>query len=1040
MPTTIDLTLGINLTIGSVPVALQADIKNDESESVYTFNGCIQDAEIPLGRFLTFVGEQFKVSVELPPELNLSAKIDYLAGQMIYTKPKGTEPRTTELGVSCKFDLTVKEHAISFQFFASVVLASPEPETGNPYVIGASIEKKLAFADLPLVGRIPGFKDLTLTNIGFSYTNAESASFNIPQVAKKANPLYTRKEPSKESYDYSITSDGPKRTFDLSSKGFALTAGLINSSTGETANSFALPLKLPAATPPPTPAPAKFAPDKTSPPNSSVHWIEINKTFGPVDLKQIGLNYSGGAATFGFSAGFALGGFSLDLEGMSITFPLPGNTEATPVRFNLDGLGFNIKRGSFEMGGAFLKVQQENVTSYFGEAIVKVGTFGIKALGGYTPEHEADVNGVKVKIPASFFLYANLKAPLGGPPFLFVTGLAGGFGINNQLNLPTIDELPGFILLPSEAPEPQGSPSKTIAKVLPQFQKHFKDLPGQYWIAAGVSFTSFQMIDAFALVTVSFGVEFQVALLGTCSMKFPKLAPVPVAYIEIQILASFTPSVGLLAVDGRLSPASFIYGGFVRLTGGFAFYIWFGGAKDPEKDHKGEFVVSVGGYHPGFRKPLYYPTVPRLGISAGLGPFQITGQAYFALTPSMMMAGIAMSATWSSGIIKAWLEAGVDFLIAWAPFHYEAGAYITVGCSVNLGLFTLNVSIGAELMIWGPPFGGKATVDLSVVSFTISFGAKQELPSPVDWSTFRDSFLPSNSKNPVLLASGAAAPDIVNVVKASVEKGLLGTYDGDKWLIDPDNFAIETNSTIPSNIAQWWLTPESVDKISNTPSDYGQKDAAGLFLKLPPDKPFSEKYVWKPTLNIGPMGQKGVKSYHKVELFGTKQGEAITSVSVQPLLLDTSSALWATAEESGALNAEQLQKKTLVGFAITPIPRLPNVVSGVPLDQLLFGGGFSTTFSYTAAEVTRKFTVSSELENLDLIIRIAGGHTEEIKNTGMALKALDEPWVRDQRRGILDDLRANGFETYPSSSVDLKEMAKKALMNWPVVELLGANK
>ena len=53
--------------------------------------------------------------------------------------------------------------------------------------------------------------------------------------------------------------------------------------------------------------------------------------------------------------------------------------------------------------------------------------------------------------PAFFFLYLNIDVPIGGPPFLFVTGIAGGFGINSRLVLPSIDEVANYPLLPGKA-------------------------------------------------------------------------------------------------------------------------------------------------------------------------------------------------------------------------------------------------------------------------------------------------------------------------------------------------------------------------------------------------------------------------------------------------------------------------------------------------------------------------------------------------------------------------------------------------------------
>ena len=139
MPTEVDLKLGLNLEIGSVPVALDVEIDSQSAQTTYTFDGCVQNAVIPLGEFIGYVGQQFGVDVQLPPELNLHAEIDYLVGQVIYTKPTTGNP-TTELGAAGKFELSVYDDTYSFTFYADTVISSPAPATGNPYVIGASID------------------------------------------------------------------------------------------------------------------------------------------------------------------------------------------------------------------------------------------------------------------------------------------------------------------------------------------------------------------------------------------------------------------------------------------------------------------------------------------------------------------------------------------------------------------------------------------------------------------------------------------------------------------------------------------------------------------------------------------------------------------------------------------------------------------------------------------------------------------------------------------------------------------------------------
>ena len=60
--------------------------------------------------------------------------------------------------------------------------------------------------------------------------------------------------------------------------------------------------------------------------------------------------------------------------------------------------------------------------------------------------------------------------------------------------------------------------------------------------------------------------------------------------------------------------------------------MWFSGP------HAGEFVLTLGGYHPSFHRDGY-PVVPRLGFVWTVSSFLvIKGESYFALTSEAMMA------------------------------------------------------------------------------------------------------------------------------------------------------------------------------------------------------------------------------------------------------------------------------------------------------------------------------------------------------------------------------------------------------------------
>lgn len=1076
--TAIDLTLGLNLQIGSVPVSLSAEVESKSSGSVYTFSGSVQDATIDIGKFMSYIGQQFGVDVQFPPELNLEAIIDYVAGQITYTKPV-TGATTTEMGMAAKFELIYQNgdstEKFGFSFYADTILTSGS--TNSNYVVGASIDSNLAFKDLPLVGSIPVFNEYTLQHLGFSYTNADPAqnngkpvSFNIPQVSKSSNPLKPAgSPPSRESNTYAIDTKGDQTTFNLNKKGFAFTAGLLREGSNTAVSNFSLPMALPAA--PVSTAPATYYQGsgsgsvKASPPASPINWININKTFGPVDLQKIGLNYKSGEATFGLSAGFSMGGFSLDLQGLSITFPLPlpGMPAGDTVSFDLGGLAMDFQRGNLRLGGAFLKVKQNDITNYFGEVVVQVASYGFKAIGGYAPAQNNN--------PASFFIYANLQVPLGGPPFLYVSGLAFGFGVNYALNLPTIATLPGYLLLPGKAPAQPSNAGAAFSSVLTQLASGTNPVvtnqPGQYWVAAGIQFTSFNMVSAFALVTVSFGVSTQIGLLGSCSITLPKGASSPLAYIEIDIVASFTPDSGALAVAGVITPASYLYGDFVKISGGFAFNIWFSGA------HKGDFVVTLGGYNSAYSKPAWYPAVPRMQMGFALGPFQVSGSSYLALTPAMFMAGMQFSATFSLGSIKAWFNCGMDFLIAWAPFVYRADAYVNVGCSVDLGLFTIRVSVGANLQVWGPSFGGRAEVDLDIVSFTISFGSSAPNPAPVSWQNVADNFLPgsgttsSNSAKSVSarsmnmlsmqksasmaktakLSTASANASTDTNASASVAVGLLQqdivdaegrTWD---WIVDPNQFQLMTASTIPSNVARWSTGSSTTTTIPNV---LPIASTTALPHLVAASESYSSTQIWNPTISVKPMKLSGVQTIHTITLTKADNNgnfnDYINEVQIQPVLGNSNTALWGDPNASKDANAAALLPNTLMGFNITALPRNPLTVNNVPLIQLIFTAGNQTTFSYTSQQSDQNYTVTSTITSPaeELQINVTGASTQALTNQNYVLSSLTNNWVSSQRNTVLDDLTANGFGTYTPAQLNLTAMATtEALTDWPLVGVLG---
>jgi hypothetical protein len=147
-------------------------------------------------------------------------------------------------------------------------------------------------------------------------------------------------------------------------------------------------------------------------------------------------------------------------------------------------------------------------------------------------------------------------------------------------------------------------------------------------------------------------------------------------------------------------------------------------------------VFTVGGYHPAFKPPPYYPVVPRLGISWNLSDvLTVRGEFFFAICPKAAMGGGRLLATFSAGPIYASFEAWASFLINFKPFFFIAdiGVSVTVGFELDLWIIHINVhaELGATQHLQGPPFGGVAHVDFYIVAFDVHFGDETGTPGPL---------------------------------------------------------------------------------------------------------------------------------------------------------------------------------------------------------------------------------------------------------------------------------------------------------------------
>lgn len=468
----------------------------------------------------------------------------------------------------------------------------------------------------------------------------------------------------------------------------------------------------------------RSAPEEEKAPYRVV-WLKAEKSLAIFSLHRIGLGLDGSYLMFMLDASLNVAPLQFDLfgAGAGVSISDPG------IRFYLSGFGISYTSPALTIGGALMRTGD----TYAGQLIVQTKPFSLSTAAEY-------------RSGGYLFAYALIAANMGGPPAFYIKGLALGFGYNKRLMLPDIDRVPDYPLVKAACGRTD------LNGMLAELDQYIADENGQRFLAFGLKFSTFEIAESFVLLTVTFGNRLEIGLLGISDITMPPKCGrgvQPIAHAQLALKAQIKPEEGFLGIEARLTSESYIFSRDCRLTGGFAFFMWFGG------EHAGDFVITLGGYHPKYEqsKPAHYPDVPRVGFQWNIGKHvNITGEAYFALTPAAIMAGGRLSMTYTLGNLKAYFIAKADFLISWKPFHYDIELGITLGASYHLKVWfisrTITLELGTDLHIWGPDFSAVARVSIWIISFTVKIGADAQQSVPdLSWQEFCGSFLPGGSRD-----------------------------------------------------------------------------------------------------------------------------------------------------------------------------------------------------------------------------------------------------------------------------------------------------
>jgi len=626
-------------------------------------------------------------------------------------------------------------------------------------------------------------------------------------------------------------------------------------------------------------------------------WLPLQRSFGPIYVEQVGVGAEDTDGTTTalqllLDGGLQMLGLAVQVDDLSVTIPTATPLQPDTWRLGLAGLAVGMDTSGLRIAGGLRERRpptppnsQPLPPDYVGMIRVEFAQYGITAIGGYG-EFPDGAGGTYT----SFFLFGALSAPIGGPPAFFVTGIGAGAGINRRLIVPDdMAQLPGFPLV--AAMDPSSDLATDPMGALDLLGETFPAERGTLWFAAGVRFTSFVVVESIAVLSAEIGDGLEINLLGLSRMDLPNPLT-PMARIELALRARFSTTEGVLSVIAQLTDNSWIINESCRLTGGFAFVTWF---------RTGQFVLTLGGYHPRFARPAEFPLVPRLGFVWQVSDIlSIKGESYFALTASCVMAGAKLDASLDAGWIWGRLVVGFDALVAWDPFHYCIHAYVSVSvgfkieiCVPFLGCARIkfSMSIGADLEIEGPELRGTAKLDLDVTSFTVRFGASGTAASSqkLEWHEFYDKYL-------------VAGDDQRRVLDAVVTTGGLALPAGG----EPD----DGSAGRPFKLLPEFVLTTSTRAASTGINGAGVGGAAGL------------------PLGVGPMKVARIDSNHTISLRDAAGVERIGSVAVTPVLGSVPAAVW-EANEGAEPPAEAKVRPAAVGATL--VAEAEEIGTAVPL-------------------------------------------------------------------------------------------------------------
>jgi hypothetical protein len=426
---------------------------------------------------------------------------------------------------------------------------------------------------------------------------------------------------------------------------------------------------------------------------------------GPIEIVKatLGVHFRDAALPVDLAASvrgdFSILKATVENVGLTANFTFPDDRKGNlgPVDLELSfkpptGIGVVIDASSVS-GGGYLAIDREN-GRYAGAIELKVFSIAVKAFGLIDTRFPDGGSGYSfvIVIVAEF-----TPIQLGfGFTLLGVGGLLGLHrSVDNEaLSAAVRSGSLEHVLFPHDPVGDAPAIVNDLAAIFPPARSHFIIGPmGK--LGWGTP----------TLITASVGIllEFpgpRLGLIGVVSMELPS-AEAALLRLHMAIAGLLDFPAKFISVDASLYDSNVVG---MPIAGDMAFRMRYGS--------KPSFLVSVGGFNPGFVPPPPFPTLRRCSVDLGVnGNPSLVASGYFAVTSNSAQVGASLDLNASGAGIRlhGWL--GFDALFVFSPFSFKAS--ISAGVRVSFHGVGLGVNLGGTIS--GPSpwrFSGKVCVSV----------------------------------------------------------------------------------------------------------------------------------------------------------------------------------------------------------------------------------------------------------------------------------------------------------------------------------------